>query len=227
MKTPLNSFIHITIFLLCFSHNALHAKETDVWAAPVPEHIDSLKSRLDNLESYTENVEYVLDHLEKNVVILQIIPLSTPHTQFKEISKYVQTAITESLNFTPKNYNYVLSRAANYFSEDGFIKFKDLVNSKSLFQHALDDNLTVQSVLLGRPVVSNAYVENRKFYSDRVRPLYTWEVELPLFIESDLGDAKQSTSKLIQVKVVRASIEHSPDQMIIDDIKIKDFNTGI
>lgn len=210
----------------CMCLTALAAKSENDSPPSTTKPLSIIASRVDNLESYTENLSYILDHLERNVVMFQVIPLSKPHTHFEEIGHFVQTAITESLNFQPDSFDYGLSKTAEYFTSEGFIKFKNMLTENGIYGKTNIKTITGHAVLLGRPVVTDAYVEKRSFMSDRIRPLYTWDVDLPMFIETEHDGSKEKTQKLIHAKVIRASIEYSAEQILIDDIQITDYKAG-
>lgn len=210
--------------VMVFSLPAFASNQTDLLYSPVPKDLEILDSRLDNLESYVANLEYILDHLSKNVVILQVIPLSKPHASYQEIANYGQNALIESMNYNQENSQYVLSNSARFFTEDGFIKFKDwLTGEKFIDDPSMRSFQSISSVVMGHPIVTNAYVNNHSFYLDRERPIYTWEVDFPMFIELRNQQNTIRYHKRLRAKIVRASIEVAPDQILIDDIQISEY----
>lgn len=203
------------------------ATNNNTQESPEPTNLKTLESRLDNIESYASNLAYIMNHLDKHVVMLQVVPLSSPQTSFDEVTLYASNAITEALNLEQNNFRYALSHASKYFSDDGFIKLKQFLEREKIIQGSDLKVQKINAVLVGHPYISKAYVNSRTFYSDRVRELYTWEVEVPLFIEATTKTGTTIAQKLIKLEVLRASIEISPDQMLIDNITIKDNKTGI
>lgn len=191
------------------------------------EDLKTLQSRLDNIESYASNLEYIMGHLDKHVVMLQIVPLSKPHTSFNEVILYASNALTEALNLNTHNFQYVLSNVSKYFSEAAFSQLNEFLIQENILQ---DAKLKVQenhAVLVGHPYISKAYTDHRAFHSERLRDLYTWEVEVPIFIETISDKGTVIRQKNIKLNVLRTSIEFSPDQMLIDKITIQDDITGI
>lgn len=202
-------------------------KETDFILNPVPPDLKTLENRLDNLESYTSNLQYIVNHLEKNVVILQVTPLSEAHASFPEVCAFASTAISEALNFNPQNFRYALSNASKYFSENAFTTLQNFLKDNNIIVDSKMHAIANHAVLMAQPTVTKTYIDQRISYSNRERDIYVWKLEMPIFIEIKNKNGSSILTKNLELEIVRASIEYSPDQMLIDNINLKDYKAGI
>lgn len=216
-----------SLLLSCTMPVFAKSSDTDFSRSPVPTDLKTLENRLDNLESYASNLQYIVNHLEKNVVMLQVTPLSEPHASFSEVRTFASAAISEALNFTPQNFRYALSNASKYFSDSAFAKLQKFLADNKIIVDSKIHTLSNHAVLMAPPIITRAYVDQRTFYSTRKRDLYIWDVEMPIFIEIKNKTNSSILIKNVQLEIVRASIEYSPDQMLIDNITLKDYKAGI
>ena len=226
-QTPLlKLFLYSILFGFCIPVSAKN-NDADFSLNPVPPDLKTLENRLDNLESYTSNLQYIVNHLEKNVVMLQVTPLSEAHASFAEVCTFASTAVSEALNFNPQNFRYTLSNASKYFSESAFTKLQKFLKNNNIIVDSKMHTIANHAVLMAQPTVTKTYVDQRISYSNRERDVYVWDLEMPIFIEIKNKNGSSILTKNVQLEIVRASIEHSPDQMLIDNISLKDYKAGI
>ncbi len=228
----INKFFTALLCSFLLGGHAAHAAPPaiDFEFSPVPSDIKTLDYRLDNLESSVSKLNYALNHLDKNIVLLQIIPLSEAHASFDDILEYTTMGVTEALNFDYLSFRHVLSEASEFYSPKAYKQLQKFLSDNDITHNTKARKLTNSALLLAPPVVVDTKIEKVEHPNipNKKRDIYTWEIEMPLYIQSHTnGKLLQTLKKNVKVKVARCSVEYSADQMLIDDIIFEDYKLGV
>lgn len=216
----------LTIWL--FMSFPLFAKDSS--DSTSPSYPEQLKPRLETIGSALKEIDFVLTHLDKNIVLFQVIPLSEAHTSFDDVSDYATTAITESLNFNFVNFRHILSESSEFYSNHAFAQLQKFLTRSDVLNKTKQRHIVNSAVLMAPAVVTQAEIEKLPHPNipNMLRDIYTWHIEIPLFIQAYANEQLLHTlMKNFKVKVVRSSVEYSVEQMLIDNIIIEDYNPGV
>ncbi len=220
----------ICLLFLCLQTVNASEPRVDFEFSPIPDNMKTLSYRLDNINSAVEKLNYALNHLDKNLVVLQIIPLDKPHVPFKDVLEYAVAGLTEALNLNFTDFRHTLSEAAEFYSPSAYQElYTFLADNKITYQTKLR-KITNSAVIMASPLVTSTAVEsaNHPKIPNKKRDVYTWDVEIPLYIQTRAkGNLLQTLQKNVKMKIARCSVEYSVDQMLIENIIFEDYKLGV
>jgi len=227
-----NKFLTAFLCLLFSGGQIAHAAapEIDFEFSPVPNDIKTLDYRLDNLDSSVAKLKYALNHLDKNIVLLQVTPLSDPHASFDDILKYATMGVTEALNFDYTDFRHILSEASEFYTPKAYKQLQQFLADIALTNKTKARKITNSALIMAPPILMDTKIRKVEHPNipNQKRDVYTWEIEMPLYIQSYTnGKLLQTLKKNVKLRVARCSVEYSADQMLIDDIIFEDYKLGV
>jgi hypothetical protein len=233
----LSSIVSSIVCLLFFWVQTVNAAEPkiDFEFSPIPANLETLTYRLDNLDSSVEKLDYALNHLDKNIVLLQIIPLDEAHASFDDVLEYAVSGLTEALNLNYITFRHTLSEAAEFYSPAAYQQLHDFLAYNKVTHKTKFRKITNNAIIMSTPVVVDTAIEtvDHPKIPNKKRKVYTWEVEIPLYIQTySKGKLLKTLEKNVKLKIARCSVEYSVDQMLIDNIifedyKFEDYKLGV
>ncbi len=128
-------------------------------------------------------------------------PLSQPVKSGPMILAWANMAATRINAFDFVHYKRQLQDASNYFTERGWVNYRDvLIKSKNL-DYVIENKLIVSSVATGTPVITQQGL---------VDGVYTWRVSLPLLIKYQGATVSRTQPAVITMMIQRQSVEINP-----------------
>lgn len=198
--------------------------------SPVPTDMKTLSYRLDNLDSSVDKLNYALNHLDTNIVLLQIIPLDEAHASFDDVLEHAVSGLTEALNLNFITFRHTLSKAAEFYSPAAYQQLHDFLADNKITHKTKYRKITNSAVIMATPVVVDTAIEtvDHPNIPNKKRKIYTWEVEIPLYIQTHAkGKLLKTLQKKVKMKIARCSVEYSVDQMLINNITFEDYKLGV
>lgn len=223
-----NKVLSYLLYLLFLGVQTVSAETptVDFEFSPVPVNTQTLNYRLDNLDSSVEKLNFALNHLDKNLVTLQIIPMDKPHTSFDDVLGYAISALTEALNLNYVDFRYTLAEASDFYTPGAYKQLHQFLADTKITDKTKFRKLTNTAVIMSQPVVVDTALEavNHPNIPNRKRQVFTWQVEIPLYIQTHSnGKLLQTLKKNVKMRIARCSVEYSVDQMLVDNIIFEDY----
>lgn len=106
-------------------------------------------------------------------VVERMYPLSEPVITQKFLLQWASLSTRTALNLSFTDYQNQMAQAKDYFTPDGWDKFKAALQSSGLLGTVIQQKLIMSAIVSGTPVVINSGVVNGR---------YTWRVQLPLLV---------------------------------------------
>lgn len=218
------------ILLLVPLPNIALAQTIDLSQHTTTNQDDQLAFRLDNIQSALQNIDFVLNHLDKNIVVFQAIPLSESHTSYEDVLNYGISAVTESLNFNYTTFRHALAESSEFYSAAAYQQLQNFLKSTDVLNKTKARKITNHAVIMAPAIITGSGVEKMPHpnIANHIRDVFTWHLEFPLFIQAfSNGELMHTMTKTVTIKVVRSSVEHSAEQMLIADIQFDDNKLGV
>lgn len=142
------------------------------------------------------------------------IPLDKPHRVTSDITKWVETATAEVMNFTSQNYQNDLSAAQKLFDNGGNSQYTTFLRDKNIMKVLESGRYKVNSHVEDTPLLLNEGV---------VQGRYRWLYQIPVMITyidrnaSGYEDAKPINQKAqITLQVGRSKDAENADALLIE-----------
>lgn len=141
--------------------------------------------------------------------ILAPVPLNEPYLSTADLIQWVSTAFPNSISFDFINYTKNLQSAAQYFTNNGWPKFLDLVNQYANYNNVINNKLFVSGVAAGAPFILNQGMLEGK---------YGWWVQMPIMINYISFGGNSNQEIMIQALVVRVPTLNNISGVGIDNL---------
>ncbi len=138
--------------------------------------------------------------------IIAEIPLDQSNMDINALLNWVTEAMMLGNTFNFMNYTSVMSRAAPYFTKDGFESYKGTLNNSKIIDRVIQKKLVLKSVPTDAPQVLL-----EKSFAGR----YMWKIKVPLkfsyqSVTTDLQEMMDAT-----LIVMRVQATQSPNGVLI------------
>jgi intracellular multiplication protein IcmL len=140
--------------------------------------------------------------------ILLPVPLDKPYLPQADLIQWVSTVIPKLFNYDFISYKLQLEQNEQYFTENGWKTFLNLLNNYAAYTAVTSKKLFITTIPLGAPFVLNQGLLERK---------YSWWVQMPLNINYSNGFLQPLD---LQVLVVRISTLNNLYGVAIDNILV-------
>lgn len=141
--------------------------------------------------------------------ILAPVPLNEPYLSTADLIQWVSTALPGSISFDFINYTKNLQNAAQYFTNNGWPKFLDLVNQYANYNNVINNKLFVSGTAAGAPFILNQGMLEGK---------YGWWVQMPLMVNNVSFAGNSNQEIMIQALVVRVPTLNNISGVGIDNL---------
>ena len=120
------------------------------------------------------------------------------------------TRAAYNLNFT--DYDQQLIAANQYFTPDGFVKFKAALDKSGFLKTLISKKLIMSAIVSGDPVILHNYIEDGR---------QNWVIQLPLLLTFVSASEKTHMHMVVTLRVQRV-----PTLGARNGIQINDFSAG-
>ena len=138
--------------------------------------------------------------------ILQPVPVDQPFLSTSDLVQWVSNALLNLFNYDFVNYKTELEGNTHYFTENGWKKFLDVLNSYAPYNTVVSSKLFINGAINGAP-----YVLNEGLLAGR----YSWWVQGSVNLKYSSG-LNQTLD--MQILVVRVSTLNNLDGIAIENI---------
>lgn len=142
----------------------------------------------------------------------EINPVSEATENENQVRQFVTDAVLESMNFTYDDYKQRLTKAAVYFTDEGYTAWTNALRDGGVFSQMQEKSLLLRTVLTAAPELVKA---DSKKYGDVFIWVYTVEVQRTV---TDRSTVKTS-SYTYKVNVRQVPLSEKPAGLAIYSIK--------
>lgn len=137
---------------------------------------------------------------------MQLISYDEPNLLPDTILRWASKAATTAYTFNFVNYNKQIAEARPYFTEAGWQDYLRSVNS--LINTIIQNQLFVNGVVSGTPVISNEGPLPDKGYS--------WRVQIPFLVTYQSANITTKRNFYVTITIVRVPTSQNPQGIGID-----------
>lgn len=137
---------------------------------------------------------------------MQLTPYEEPNLLPDTIIRWASKAATTAYTFNYVNYNKQIAAARPYFTETGWQDY--LRSAESLINNIVQNQLFVNGVVSGTPVISNAGPLPGKGY--------TWRVQIPFLVTYQSANISTKRNFYVTIVIVRVPTDINPQGIGID-----------
>ncbi len=145
-------------------------------------------------------------------LIIPLYSLSEPVVTKNYMLQWASLATRAAYNLDFTAYQTELDAASQYFTPDGFSKFKDALTKAGLLTAIQSKKLIMNAIVAGDPVILDEYVQSGR---------RNWIVQLPLLITFTSASETEHMHLVVTLRIQRV-----PTLDSVNGIQISDFSAG-
>jgi hypothetical protein len=151
------------------------------------------------------------------------VPVNQAYVSSADLLQWVSTVLPQSFSFDFVGYKNEMNDLPQYYTQNGFKKLTDLLNTYANEQTIQDSRLFIQARPSSAPSVFNQGLINQGELSGS----YGWWVQMPVVMHYSSPNKIYDTPLAIQVLVVRIPTLNDLTGIAIEDITVSKAQGGL
>lgn len=144
-------------------------------------------------------------------IIVPLHSLSEPVVTKPYLLQWASLAAKATYNLDFNDYKKQMVAAETYFTNDGFLKYKEALKESGLLNTVTDKKVMMSAIVSGDPVIVREFIEYGR---------YNWVVQLPMLVTFSSASDTKRIHTLVTMRIQRVPVLNANNGIQISNYRV-------